>query len=487
MPVYAICYAASMLLASGGHYTPSGLCLLFAAAYLYLTDVYQSRNTLELRALFSLFWVGGQGLSCLKLSGLQSSWTMMTWACLFAALAGFRVTCFFLDRRGSGRRGGEVPEARTAGIVRILPAYRRGIRFAIVLLTAASLAAFCAEAAILGYVPLLLRGVPHAYSYFHITGLHYITVSCVLVPSMTVLLYFTQPEDADEPGNRRREWPGKDSKTEREKNHAESCKIADRNKSSRFQPFLRFLRDCPVSCGCCLLALAIPLLCVSRFQLIFAVLLAVLTYMNVSGRKRLRYLVGAVLALIPFYLILTVARSHDVAYLNGIFEMKNADTPIFITQPYMYIAHNYDNFNCLTEQLPSHTYGLKGLFPLWALTGLKFLKPELFTWPIYTTKAELTTVTLFYDAYYDFGMAGVIFFSCALGVFAHILSDMQNRGRNPAWQLLYAQAAAYFMLSFFTTWYSNPTTWFYFAVTGAFAVLTELMNKGEKRLWYQKK
>ena len=42
-----------------------------------------------------------------------------------------------------------------------------------------------------------------------------------------------------------------------------------------------------------------------------------------------------------------------------------------------YIANNYDNFNCLVEQLPNHSLGIKGMFPLWALTGLKFLKPEL--------------------------------------------------------------------------------------------------------------
>ena len=54
-------------------------------------------------------------------------------------------------------------------------------------LTVLSLGCFIAEAVILGYVPLFLRGVPHAYSEFHLTGIHYFTVSCVLVPSLTVL------------------------------------------------------------------------------------------------------------------------------------------------------------------------------------------------------------------------------------------------------------------------------------------------------------
>ncbi|MFQ8842114.1 MAG: hypothetical protein ACLR8P_15580 [Clostridium fessum] len=41
----------------------------------------------------------------------------------------------------------------------------------------------------MGYIPLLLRGVPHAYSYFHVTGLHYLTVSCVLVPALSVIYF----------------------------------------------------------------------------------------------------------------------------------------------------------------------------------------------------------------------------------------------------------------------------------------------------------
>ena len=88
----------------------------------------------------------------------------------------------------------------------------------------------------------------------------------------------------------------------------------------------------------------------------------------------------------------TIARSHDVAYLNGSFGMRNEATPIFITQPYMYIANNYDNFDCLVRELPAHAMGLRMLFPLWALTGLKFLVPSLVNFPIYVNKEELTTL-----------------------------------------------------------------------------------------------
>ena len=74
-----------------------------------------------------------------------------------------------------------------------------------------------------------------------------------------------------------------------------------------------------------------------------------------------------------------------------------------------------DNFNCLVERLPAHTWGLRQLFPVSALTGLKFLRPERAAFPIYVTKKELSSVSLIYDAYSDFGVVGVIVFSLLLG------------------------------------------------------------------------
>lgn len=427
MLVYMILYGAGMLFASSAHYCISGCCLILAALYLYFRDYLKSGNPLHLRGLFCAFWVGGQGISCMKLSRLQTDWILETWICFFLALVVFwTVYEFAVPKFKPDKRAAERNDS----------GYGLGLFTAILLLTAVCVAAFTLEAVVLGYIPFFVRGVPHAYSYFHISGVHYFTVSCVLVPSMTVVLFVT------------------------EKRLSTGKKIAAGIAT--------------------LIALLIPVLCVSRFQLIFSVILAVLTFMQVSGVKRIRYLFMAAGALIPLYVILTIARSHDVEYLNGIFEMKNGNTPIFITQPYMYIANNYDNFNCLVEQLPSHTYGIKGLFPLWALTGLKFLKPELVAFPLYTTKEELTTVTLFYDAYYDFGMAGVCIFAALLGVFAAWLSGHVESKGNPFWQVFYGQAALYFMLSFFTTWYSNPTTWFYFAATGAAAVYVEIIRRVQK-------
>lgn len=427
MSVYLISYGASYLFARAQVYWLSGIVLMLAALFLYWRDYSRTENIIHLRGLFSLFWVGGEGIACLKLSELSFDWNIITWLCFLVAFLGFWVTFEFMAKL-QGESGGQ----RSSWFS--FKGYERPLFLSMAFVTFVSLAGFVVEAAVLGFIPFFVKGVPHAYSTFHITGIHYFTVSCVLVPALSVL-YFSIEQGRN-----------------------------------GLRLVLAVLMD--------VIACAIPVLCVSRFQLILAVGLAVLTYIAMEHRLKIAYGVGLMIGMIPIYVILTIARGHDVSYLNGIFQMKNSQMPIFITQPYMYIANNYDNFNCLVEWLPSHTFGLRMLFPLWALTGLKFLVPALVDFPIYVTKEELTTVTLFYDSFYDFGIVGVLLFGCILGAAGFFLMRMAKRTRNPMGYLFYAQFAMYMILSFFTTWFSNPSTWFYFGMTGILYAFCSWKNDG---------
>ncbi|MCC8059939.1 MAG: oligosaccharide repeat unit polymerase [Clostridiales bacterium] len=431
MIVYLFCYLASFFLARFGHYYLSGAALMIAAVWLYISDYRHTRSLIHLRGIFSLFWVGGQGLACLKLSYLQSDWQIMTWLCFALAFVGFWVVFEVLTRLyGSGYDNYGRFRSFTGNAIPV---------FCLLCgLTVLTLATFILEAVVLGYVPLLVRGVPHAYSEFHLTGVHYITVSCVLVPSLTVLYL-----------------------------HMENGRGSEKRMV--------------IALVMTLVALMIPILCVSRFQFVFAVMLAAFTYISLQKSFHPLYLLPVLAVLLPVYLLLTVARSHDAEYLMGIFEMKQETMPVFLAQPYIYIANNYENFNCMVEVLPKHSLGLKGLYPLWVLSGLKFVFPNLLQYPIYVDKRELSTLTLFYDAYYDFGWPGVLLLSCLLGVAAYLLTVKLREMRNPMGYLLYAQLAAYLMLSFFTTWLSNPTTWFYFAATAVMAVYYHL-NEHRKRI-----
>lgn len=89
MLVYVICYIVSFILAWQHIYVLSGLVLLGAAIWLYIGDYIRTGNLIHLRGLFCLFFVGGQGISCFKLSRLQTDWAVKTWICLFLAVVLF--------------------------------------------------------------------------------------------------------------------------------------------------------------------------------------------------------------------------------------------------------------------------------------------------------------------------------------------------------------------------------------------------------------
>ena len=56
-----------------GNYSDCGSCLFVC------TLGKGKRKPCGTEALFTLAWVGGQGISCLKLSTLQDSWNYITW------------------------------------------------------------------------------------------------------------------------------------------------------------------------------------------------------------------------------------------------------------------------------------------------------------------------------------------------------------------------------------------------------------------------
>lgn len=436
---YISCCAGNMLafIFSGmGAVYLSGIVLMLEALFLYALNFRRTRNLVDLRGLFSLSWIGGEGIACLKLSRLSSSWETVTWFCFFLAYFCFMIGYDFLAGKkdfsqekfrqeilketfaGKGVSGlSAVEENKMKNAVQ---AHR--IMLCIILLGTASIFCFLLEAVVLGFIPLFAPE-PHAYSYFHISGVHYFTVSCILIPALSVL-YVRLTE----------RWTK--------------------------------LRAAVLVVGN-ILAVGIPILCVSRFQLLFAVGFAAVVYLMIYRYITWKMIAAAAAVMIPVYVLLTVARRHDITYLNTIFEMKYSKMPIFITQPYIYVANNYENFNCMVRQLPAFSRGLRMLFPVFALTGMKFVFPQVTAFPLYTTKEELTTVTLFYDAYYDFGMVGIALLAFVLGCAALWLTKRVVWDHNPVSYLFYGQIAIYLGLSFFTTWFSNPTTWFWLAVTFA--------------------
>ena len=425
MLIYLIFSLSAYLFSRIEQYALSGFVLILAAVYLYIKEYEYSKSLVNLRGIFSLAFVGGEGLSAMKLSYLAKPWNIITWLCISLAFICFYAVFNILKEYGGN------PYINSE---RVLEKSNENRMYAcIIIIALVSAVAFNIEAIILGFIPFFERGVPHAYSYFHISGVHYFTVSCVLIPALSIIYLH-------------------------EEGKLDAVKLV----------FLSLAN---------IIAIIIPILCVSRFQFMFAVLLAFITFL-ILKREKIKpiYFIMLIVVIVPVYLLLSVLRSHDVEYLNGIFEMKYK-FPIYISQPYIYIANNYDNLDTLIKKLPNHSLGMKGLFPLWALTGLKFVYPKLVDFPIFVNKTELTTVTLFYDAFYDFGIIGVGVFSAILGAVIYMFEKWIRSTKHAAFYMIYAQFFIYMALSFFTTWFSNPATWFYFIVTVAIFFICEQKGK----------
>lgn len=418
--IFAAAYIIGVILTRAGFLLLSGASLIIAAVFLYFREYHRSGMLLNLRGFLALGLIGGEGIACFKLSRLSTIWTWETWLSFYLMYLVFYITSTLMERYLHKRKdGGVLPEQVNRShehMAQNALLHADSIRFykhCILCLVVITWVCFFIEAYKLGFIPFFTKDMPHAYSYFHLRGIHYFTTLVILIPSISILAI-------------------------EEQQHADL-----------------------ISSAGIFFSLLLTILLVSRFQFLFSVILMVFTLMLGGRRLKPWQVLTLSVLMVLVYVMITIARAHSVTYLNEIFEMKNPATPIFITQPYMYIANNYDNFNVMTEHLSEHTYGMKMLYPLVTLSGIKYFIPMQLAFPLYTTKAELTTLTLIYDAYYDFGIWGVMLLGGVLGLCSGCITQEIHHDRNPFSRIIFAQLAFYLLFSFFTTWFSNAATWFY--------------------------
>lgn len=416
--IFSCAYFLSIVFTITGNNYPAAAILIFTSVYLYYTIANDNKNSLNLKALWILGFGGGLGVSLLKLSHLSKDYLPMTWFCFYLAIVCFCLGYDIINRRKEESRRGFLVYAKPSNLSSAVPHENDDllagfIKKVIIVLLSLSVFAFLFELAFLKFIPLFSIGTPHAYSEFHIVGVHYITTLYVIVPTIAVIY------------------------------------------------FIRFNRRDYVFYAGLIIPFILGLLLVSRSQIMMSAVFAFFAYVLMKRRINTNLVIAGSVVLVISYVILTVARSHSIEYLKGIFEMK-VDLPIFISQPYTYIANNYENFNLLVGTTDYHrSLGLKMLYPVFTLSFAKFKWPWLVYLYNVVNKPELTTVTIIYDAYFDFGFLGVAGFTFVLGMISAKLNDLFIRKKSLFIVLIYAQYAFYMFFSFFTTWFTIPQTWVY--------------------------
>lgn len=432
--IYTIVYLLSVLLYRLNHNYIASLIMISLAIFLYVNEVKIEKRIINVRGLFALGFIGGFGVSLLKLSKLSSEYSTIMLVAVFLAYFSMYVGVYLSSKNF----------ANTTSKNEILKQEKINGKFtlgqklilSIIFITFIS---FIIEVIKLKFIPLFTIRTPHAYSAFHVFMLHYITSFYSFVPSIAICNYFAD----------------KKNKTSINKIHLDnSIKLI----------IISFVYVVMMS-----------LLLVSRSKLILSVVLSVFVYIVFNCDNKTKKKISKVgiisIALISvlfliLYIVITINRAHNIEYLNGIFEIKNEKLPIFISQPYMYIAHNFENLNYMINNTFRWTCGRRMLYPLFTLLFIKKFFPIVVDSPYYIIKQELSTVTIIYDAYYDFGLVGVIVFCFLLGYVGKRLEDktygiLENMSENYYIVVLFALYCYYMLFSFFQTYFSLTDTWVY--------------------------
>ena len=392
--IYGAFTFLAMALEKNEFFVAAGYVLLVAAVVMGLYFYKKDQSLVSFRFLLSIFWTAGEGLGVMQLSHLQSSWTSQAWLSFsgfyLLFLAGYEGIEAWLSRRAiTLKNKGQAPKKEVTK-----EQFQNRLFRCIRIVSLVTFATFVLEAVILGYVPLFSTET-HAYDHFHISGVHYFTVSCMFTHSLTLIYLLMYTE-----------------------------KKKDRQPLGKGKLIQLIVYNA--------LSASIPILSVSKFQFVLTLALPIFIFLlrpNVN-KKKLFAMLGVVAAVvIAAAVFMTIRRNYEPGYLNSIFQMKNENMPLFLQYAYMYIANNYSNFNCLTQALQQGL--VEQLFPVFALTGLKFVFPALVAFEMPVTIKELNTLTLIYDAYYDFGLIGVLLFGLILGAVCAALTQKIRKSRNP--------------------------------------------------------
>ncbi len=380
---------------------------LFATAILAFIYYWKSSKRLcNSKGIFGLFWFGTIGLSCLQLHPLQVDWKFETWICLLSAFYFFCLG-FNLTKQAKEKESDRIIE-------------KKNILLAIAVVLAASVVAFLLEYKMEGFLPIFSKNMS-SYKDFGITGLHYFTVSAFIIPILTVIYIF---------------------------DYRKNIKIKE----------IIFLLVANIY------SIAVPILVVSRQLLIMTAVTVVITlFYKASSHGGIKQKI-AISALIALAIIgwgfISSSRNQDDEYIKKY--LKLGDSSILSSkqmQTYTYVALNYDNFNYNVNNCDDYSYGEKSLFPLFALTGLKFVfdvNGEGYKNMIHS----YTTMPIVIAPYMDFRLAGIIIYMLILGLICKKIETKKDNAFSVSLKVLMLYSLSF---TFFYPTFSDPNIIFDFA------------------------
>lgn len=430
--------AAALLVPVNRFY--AGLILIICGIAAYFVTVFfitDDRNWLDIRAVFSGVWLVTIGLAPFGLLDYQTQWKFLTWVFLGIAFLVYQIGSNLGIKLGLRQYLKIVDKLKTLKIGRIGFEFKGNRLFYIcVTATGIGLVCFLIGVAIKGYVPCFHPSTS-AYVDFY-TKFHVFSVAATGVSGLCYYCIRTQK--------------------------------------------LNLAKKIILYVCIFYLVFLFPILVVSRGTFITAALSLVVVAFYLHGKK----LVALILSLVVVfgvYLFTTTLRNYTDAQLDVFFEPseiviipddnegdEGTGGTIFSLPPkvafvYSYLTVSHDNFNLAVEKIENHNFGVRQMRPFNVILRIDALTRADEDAPYYYVREHLNTVNLVGDAYYDFGIIGIIVTTFLMSFSFGIIQALYEKKKTPFVLMILGNAMVPVAMCFFASWLSNFTQWMLWGVT----------------------
>ena len=431
--------ALGSVLAPGNRFLIGVLLIICGVGlYFYFALVMKERNWWDIRAVFSAIWLITIGLASFKLTNYQVQWEPKTWYCVALAYAMFilgssiGIICGTKLERFCSRKCKK-------SFKHFKIEFRSERLFWICfVVTMVGLLCFFANVAVRGYIPYFSDD-DSAYVNFY-TKFYLFSVAATMISGLSYYTLMTQKQSI---------WK---------------------------RIFLWF--------SIAYSTFLFPTLVVSRGTFLTSAL-SLATVIFYIHRKKLWTLVLCAAVIVCFYAIGTDARGYTESQLNAFFEpiqvgeddgdntnsetgndgdidgFKLSGSAAFV---YSYLTVSHDNFNLAVQKVEDYSYGVRQMEPFNVILRIKPLAKAIEDSEYFLVRPHLTTVNLIGDAYYDFGIVGILVLMLVWSFGFGVVQAYYLSGKGVFSLLALGVVMTPVTLCFFSRWMSLFQTWMHWGL-----------------------
>lgn len=231
--------------------------------------------------------------------------------------------------------------------------------------------------------------------------------------------------------------------------------------------------------------MVIAFLLANKYQIIYMIILYLIAYNSFKKKIGIKNLVIASIAVIVVFIIM-----YEAVYKNlyGVsmmaitygYKMNLPKGLEFLSQPYLYVAFNYENLYKFLQHDTHCLYGLKTFSSIINTFHLTIFYPQnvlgyLDEWKNMLTVKSMTTGTMLEDFAQDGRMVGMIIFTFLCGMWSKYSYKKFKFDKSFFSFYMYCATTAAIFMSFFTNAFTSKIT--LINIIGAFIINILLNSK----------